>query len=74
MNPTTSGATTEQWTEKLLGKTIGDSHSADSFAKGDLPSNHRILQPGSVGTADFRPERLNIHNDESGIVKKITHG
>ncbi|RMZ89361.1 hypothetical protein DV736_g3402, partial [Chaetothyriales sp. CBS 134916] len=74
MNPTTSGGTTEQWMQKLLGKTIGDMHSEVSFAKSDLPSNHRVLDPGSVGTADFRPDRLNIHTDESGVVKKITHG
>ncbi|RMZ85845.1 hypothetical protein DV737_g400, partial [Chaetothyriales sp. CBS 132003] len=74
MNPATSGATTEQWMQKLLGKTIGDSHSELSFAKSDLPSNHRVLEPGSVATTDFQPARLNIHTDESGVVKKITHG
>jgi hypothetical protein len=58
MNPTTSGGTTQEWMQKLMGKKLGDSHSETSFAKKDLPSGHRVIEEGGFGTMDHRPERL----------------
>jgi hypothetical protein len=52
-------------------------HCADkgqTFAKQDLPKEHRVLQPGSMSTMDHRPERLNIHVGEDGTVQKVNHG
>jgi hypothetical protein len=34
----------------------------------------RILDPGSINTYDFRPERLNVHVDGSGIVRSLSCG
>ena len=72
-NPTTSG-TTQSWVDKLMGKTISDSHSSTSFAKKDLPSEHRVLGENDMATMDHRPDRLNIHVDKDGTVRKVTHG
>lgn len=47
---------------------------AQTFAKTDLPKEHRVLKPDSMSTMDFKPERLNIHVDEDGTVKKVNHG
>jgi Peptidase inhibitor I78 family len=75
LNPTTSSNTsTQSWVDKLMGKTISDNHSSTSFAKKDLPSNHRVLGENDMASMDHRPERLNIHTDGEGVVKKVTHG
>jgi Peptidase inhibitor I78 family len=34
----------------------------------------RILRPGSVATADWRPARLNVFLSESGDLTKLTAG
>ena len=31
----------------------------------------RVLKPGSAMTMDYRPERLNIYLDDSGIIKEF---
>lgn len=35
-----------------------------------LPENTRILHQDSIYTADYRPDRLNLHLDEHDIVYK----
>lgn len=45
-----------------------------TFAKTDLPEQHRVLRPDSMKTMDFKPDRLNVHVDEDGTVKDVTHG
>lgn len=45
-----------------------------TFAKKDLPQEHRILKPDSMKTMDHKPERLNVHVDDDGTVKSITKG
>ncbi|KAK8193099.1 hypothetical protein HDK77DRAFT_438578 [Phyllosticta capitalensis] len=67
-------ATTNDWEEKLLGKKIGDSHDNVTFAKQDLPEEHRIVKAGEMVTQDHKPERLNIHVDDNGTVHKVVHG
>jgi hypothetical protein len=47
---------------------------SQTFAKTDLPKEHRVLKPDSMSTMDHKPERLNVHVDEDGTVKKVTHG
>ena len=92
-----SNDTTESWMSKLMGKKLSDSHSETSFAKTDLPANHRVIGEHNMMTMDHNPDRyvarillnfdgemltdvffgggrLNIHVDEDGIVKKVTHG
>lgn len=107
----------EDWTSKLMGKSLGDSHNetvspydlgsgagsfvlsrvaacplypypclcrtcgfgrcADTrqtFAKQDLPQEHRVLKPDSMSTADFKPDRLNIHVGEDGTVQNVRYG
>ncbi|KAF2484364.1 hypothetical protein BDY17DRAFT_295505 [Neohortaea acidophila] len=63
-----------QWTNELVGKKIGDSSNETTFAKSNLPKEHRIVKEGDMMTMDHKPDRLNIHTSEDGIVKKITHG
>jgi hypothetical protein len=45
-----------------------------TFAKTDLPKEHRILKPDSMKTMDFKPDRVNIHVDDDGTVKSISQG
>lgn len=34
----------------------------------------RILNPGSMNTMDYRPERLNVHVDGAGTITALTCG
>ena len=34
----------------------------------------RVIKPNSAVTLDHRPERLNVHVDEGGIITKLTCG
>jgi hypothetical protein len=45
-----------------------------TFAKSDLPQEHRVLKPDMMQTMDFKPDRLNVHVDDDGTVKKVTKG
>lgn len=65
-----------QWTSKLLGKTLSEEgeSSETSFAKRDLPQEHRVVKPGEMGTLDHKPERLNIHLAEDGTVRDVKYG
>ncbi|EON97501.1 putative pua rna binding domain-containing protein [Phaeoacremonium minimum UCRPA7] len=70
-----NGDKTEEWTNKLVGKTLSeDSSSETSFAKRDLPQETRIIEPGMMVTKDFKPERLNVHLKEDGTVSHVQHG
>ncbi|KAF7189774.1 hypothetical protein HII31_08881 [Pseudocercospora fuligena] len=68
------GDKTSDWMSKLAGKKIGDSHNETTFAKTDLPKQHRVVKEGDMMTMDHNPERLNIHTSEDGTVSKVTHG
>ncbi|GAB7363917.1 hypothetical protein MBLNU230_g4480t1 [Neophaeotheca triangularis] len=63
-----------QWMNQLMGKKIGDSSNETTFAKTDLPKEHRIVKEGDMMTMDHKPDRLNIHTGDDGTVKKVTHG
>ena len=45
-----------------------------TFAKQDLPKEHRVLKPDSMSTMDFKPDRLNIHVSEDGTVQNVRYG
>ncbi|KZF18851.1 hypothetical protein L228DRAFT_271749 [Xylona heveae TC161] len=63
-----------QWMNKLVGKKIDESsHSETTFAKTDLPEEHRIIAPGSMVTKDFREDRLNVHVDDNGTVTHVDY-
>ncbi|KAK3203928.1 hypothetical protein GRF29_106g1078331 [Pseudopithomyces chartarum] len=64
----------DEWTNKLMGKKIGDDHDEVTFAKQDLPKEHRVLQPDSMSTMDHKPDRLNIHVDDKGTVQNVRYG
>jgi len=68
------GDKTNDWMGKLMGKKIGDSSDEITFAKQDLPEKHRVVKEGDMMTMDHNPDRLNIHVDGDGTVKKVTHG
>ncbi|KAF2866779.1 hypothetical protein BDV95DRAFT_631581 [Massariosphaeria phaeospora] len=69
-----SGSSNNDWMTKLMGKKLGDSHDEITFAKEDLPKEHRVLRPDSMKTMDHKPERMNIHVDDDGTVKDIKFG
>lgn len=45
-----------------------------TFCKSDLPKQTRIIEPGSMVTKDFNPDRLNVHVGEDGKVSHVVHG
>ncbi|KAI1133201.1 hypothetical protein F5Y10DRAFT_229626 [Nemania abortiva] len=72
---TNSADPTQEWANKLVGKTVSDaSHSETNFCKKDLPQQCRVIQPGMLVTKDFRPDRLNVHVKEDGTVSHVQHG
>merc|ERR1711879_585574 len=68
------GNSNDDWMSKLMGKKLGDQHDEMTFAKTDLPQQHRVLNEGDMKTMDFQPERLNVHLDKDGTINKITKG
>ncbi|KAJ4341800.1 hypothetical protein N0V87_001463 [Didymella glomerata] len=64
----------DDWMSKLMGKSIGDNHNETTFAKQDLPKEHRVIQPDAMMTMDHKPDRLNIHVGEDGTVQKVRYG
>ncbi|KAF1356926.1 hypothetical protein BDV97DRAFT_286776 [Delphinella strobiligena] len=68
------GDKTSKWMNSLMGKKIGDSSDNVTFAKKDLPEQHRVIKEGDFSTADHNPDRLNIHVGDDGTVRKVTHG
>ncbi|KAJ4380894.1 hypothetical protein N0V86_004257 [Didymella sp. IMI 355093] len=64
----------DDWATKLMGKSLGDNHNETTFAKQDLPKEHRVLQPDSMKTMDHKPDRLNIHVGEDGTVQNVQYG
>ncbi|KAI1960947.1 hypothetical protein LOZ58_003433 [Ophidiomyces ophidiicola] len=63
------------WAAKLMGKKLTDGVTDNvSFAKKDLPEQHRILKPGDFTTMDYIPDRLNVYVDESETVTDVKHG
>ncbi|KAJ8105941.1 hypothetical protein ONZ43_g7230 [Nemania bipapillata] len=72
---TTSEDVTQEWANKLVGKTVSDnSHSETNFCKKDLPQKCRVIEPGMMITKDFVPDRLNVHVKEDGTVSHVQHG
>jgi len=78
INSNSGSDSTQSWMDKLMGKKLSDSGAGGnetSFAKKDLPSNHRIVDSdGGMMTMDHNPDRLNVHVDKDGTVRKVTHG
>lgn len=61
----------------MLGGYVGHQATADAVAglrewRGD--HKVRVLRPGQMVTMDYLPERLNIHVDESNVIRKFTCG
>lgn len=52
-----SSSSASDWQSKLLGKTLGSTSNETSFAKKDLPQNHRVVEENSMLTMDHVPDR-----------------
>ncbi|KAJ1939809.1 hypothetical protein EC988_007211 [Linderina pennispora] len=76
-------AKVDEWTPKLVGKYIHDdvrqepndlsSIAANMVVKvSELPAPVRVIRPGMPVTRDFRPSRLNVSVDGSGLIKAVT--
>lgn len=49
---------TNDWMTKLMGKNLGDTSNETTFAKKDLPKEHRIVDSdGGMMTMDHKPDR-----------------
>nr|POE49301.1 hypothetical protein CFP56_32451 [Quercus suber] len=69
-----SGDKTSKWMNELVGKKVGDSSNETTFARAELPKEHRIMKEGDMATADHKPERLNVYTAEDGTVTRVNHG
>ncbi|EEY20161.1 hypothetical protein HYQ45_012098 [Verticillium longisporum] len=70
-----SGDLTEEWTNKLVGKTLHDEKSDETcFCKKDLPEKSRVIKPGQMVTKDFDENRLNVHVKDDGTVSHVERG
>ncbi|WPG99614.1 Hypothetical protein R9X50_00243200 [Acrodontium crateriforme] len=69
-----TGDKTSDWMNKLVGKKMGDTSNETTFARNDLPKEHRVVKEGDMTTMDHKPDRLNIHTGSDGTVTKVTHG
>jgi len=45
----------EEWSNKLMGKKLGDASDEVTFAKRDLPEQHRVVKEGDMMTMDHNP-------------------
>ena len=56
--PSLTGDGKDDWTTKLMGKTLGDAHNETTFAKKDLPKEHRVVESdGGMMSMDHKPDR-----------------
>ncbi|KAI9738587.1 MAG: hypothetical protein M1834_008091 [Cirrosporium novae-zelandiae] len=67
------GDSQNEWADKLMGKKLSDGPSDEiSFAKHDLPKEHRVIPAGeTMMTMDHNPNRMNIHLAEDGTVRHV---
>lgn len=54
----------QEATEATVTKATADSGSATV----------RVLKPGDAATMDFRPDRLNVHVDDAGLIESLRCG
>lgn len=52
----------------------GNSNDPNVITRERLPNNCRVIPAGNVVTMDWVPDRLNVHLDEDGNVKKVKKG
>lgn len=52
-----SNDSSNDWMSKLMGKKLSDQHNETSFAKKDLPQNHRVVGENDFMTMDHKPDR-----------------
>ncbi|OCK80338.1 hypothetical protein K432DRAFT_47400 [Lepidopterella palustris CBS 459.81] len=65
---------TSDWQNQLVGKKIGETSDVMTFAKSQLPKEHRVIKEGDLATMDHKPDRLNIHVGEDGTVMNVKYG
>ncbi|KAG6014608.1 hypothetical protein E4U41_004800 [Claviceps citrina] len=67
---TTPPNKTEEWQNKLVGKTLSDTEHNEV----ELPAAHRVIRPGQMVTRDFDENRLSVYLAEDGTVSHVQHG
>ncbi|CAF9924030.1 MAG: hypothetical protein GOMPHAMPRED_003524 [Gomphillus americanus] len=70
----TTENSTQQWLTKLAGKKLGEKHDETTFAKDDLPKEHRVVSGDSMTTMDHNPQRMNVHVADDGTVRDVKFG
>ncbi|KAI9793331.1 MAG: hypothetical protein M1833_000776 [Piccolia ochrophora] len=69
-----TGGQQGDWESKIVGKKLSESTSdATSFAKKDLPKEHRVVEPDSMLTKDFKADRLNLYLGKDGTVSRVDY-
>jgi hypothetical protein len=62
--------------EALIGKRVvkkaSDEDGDDVVVESTLPNPYRVLKPRSRQTRDYRPERLNLHVNDDGVIEKVS--
>jgi hypothetical protein len=65
----------QEWLTKLAGKKLTEGPSTETtFCKTELPEQTRVIEPGTMVTRDYRPERLNVQVTDDGTVEHVYHG
>jgi len=74
--PAVEEPTTAAPAEDLCGAAGYQSLLGTNAAAVSLPADlpHRILGPNDAATMDYRPDRLNIMTDESGVIIEVKCG
>ncbi|WP_081948930.1 I78 family peptidase inhibitor [Litchfieldella xinjiangensis] len=56
-----------------VGRTLNE-RLQDAIVSESGAQRIRVLRPGDMATMDHRPERINLHLDEKGVISRITCG
>ncbi|KAH6856942.1 putative PUA RNA binding domain protein [Chaetomium sp. MPI-CAGE-AT-0009] len=66
------GDKAQEWLAKLAGKKLTEGPSTETtFCKTELPEQTRVIEPGTMVTRDYRPERLNVQVKDDGTVEHV---
>ncbi len=62
--------------QKLIGQTLFEARDdpRNTISHDLLPELKRVVAPGRLLSRDFRPDRVNIYTNDSGIVQDIKMG
>ncbi|KFY31919.1 hypothetical protein V493_00677 [Pseudogymnoascus sp. VKM F-4281 (FW-2241)] len=64
----------EEWSNKLIGRKLGETTDETTVAMSDLPAVRRVIKPGYAYTLEYNHARINIKLDEDETVVSVSRG